>query len=312
MVFDKGRLSLYISHLIGFAMAKNSLGLVDGVFITEEYALEAFKSFYSTDTHTCEITSKKNGYVYSAVPISNKLITAKSVTINTKPMYGSMLRDQEGEELSDEEFWQNASGDNKVDVTKRIKSEDPTLGGEVIFEDETPLIDVEALPIIEGVEDQGDNSESYNELEDVDLSDLNDTNNNHHCIYCGDNCSGLQRDHVISMAWRGGSRHYGRGHTIPSCPECNSILGDKAIHSIMERAEYLVAGIAKRNKASLNAQFFTEEELEGLEPSLRREVIFGMQDKARVRRRINHASLVSNGYYTFQKVKGLLKQGRDI
>lgn len=294
-------------------MAKNLLGLVDGVFITKEYALEAFKSFYSSDTYICEIMPRNNGYIYCAVPISKKITSAKPASINTKPMYGCMLQDlDENEALSEEEFWLHARGDSKAKLSKRIDSEDPTLGEEEFFEDETPLIDVESLPIIEEVEDQKDHLEAYNELEDIDLSELNDTNNNHHCIYCGDNCSGLQRDHVVSMAWRGGSRHYGKGHTVPSCPECNSILGDKAIHSIMERAEYLVTGIAKRNKASLNAQFFTEEELQELDPLLRREVIFGMQDKARIQRRINYASLVANGFYNFKKIKGLMKQGKEI
>lgn len=292
-------------------MAKKIPGLVDGVFITKEDAIQAFKSFYSTDTHSCEITPRKNGYIYSAVPISNEIAIAKPAYINTKPMYGGMLQDQDQDEvLSEEEFWLHARGGSKEKASIDINNEDPMLGEEEIFEDETPLIDVETLPIIE--EDDKDNSEAYNELEDVDLSCLNDTNNNHHCIYCGDNCSGLQRDHVVSMAWRGGSRHYGKGHTVPSCPECNSILGDKAIHSIMERAEYLVTGIAKRNKSSLNAQFFTEEELEGLDPLLRREVIFGMQDKARIKRRINYASLVANGFYSFNKIKGLMKQGKEI
>lgn len=291
-------------------MAKKSLGLVDGVFITKEYALEAFKLFYSTDTHTCEITPRNKGYIYCAIPISKIITSAKPASINTKPMYGGMLHDQdENEILSEEEFWLHARGGSKAKFSKRINSGDPTLGEEEFFEDETPLIDVESLPVIE---DQKDHSEAYNELEDIDLSDLNDANNNHHCIYCGDNCSGLQRDHVVSMAWRGGSRHYGKGHTVPSCPECNSILGDKAIHSIMERAEYLITGIAKRNKASLNAQFFTEEELQELDPLLRREVIFGMQDKVRIKRRINHASLVANGFYSFQKIKGLIKQGKEI
>lgn len=296
-------------------MAKKIAGLVDGVFITKEYALEAFKSFYSTDTHTCEITPRKSGFIYCAVPISKKVTSAKPASLNTKPMYGSMLQDQEeaeDETLSDAEFWLYASGGNRAEIKKKVVIDDPTLGEEEIFEDETPLIDVETLPIIDEAEEQKDHSEAYNELEDVDLSDLNDTNNNHHCIYCGDNCSGLQRDHVVSMAWRGGSRHYGRGHTVPSCPECNSILGDRAIHSIMERAEYLVTGIAKRNKASLNAQVFTEEELLELDPSLRREVIYGMQDKARIKRRINYASLVANGFYSFHKMKGLMKQGKEI
>lgn len=290
-------------------MAKNPLGLVDGVFITKEYAIQAFEAFYSTDTYSCEITPRKNGYIYRAVPISKKITIAKPAYINTKPMYGGMLQDKV---LSEEEFWLHARGNSKEKGSKNINSEDPMLGEEEIFEDETPLIDVETFPIIEEVEDDKDSSDAYDELEDVDLSCLNDTNNNHHCIYCGDNCSGLHRDHVVSMAWRGGSRHYGRGHTVPSCPECNSILGDKSIHSIMERAEYLITGIAKRNKASLNAQFFTEDELQELDPLLRREVIFGMQDKARIKRRINYASLVANGYYSFQKIKGLMKQGKEI
>ena len=67
-----------------------------------------------------------------------------------------------------------------------------------------------------------------------------------------------------------------------------------------------------RTFPSLNAQFFTEEELQELDPLLRREVIFGMQDKARIKRRINYASLVANGFYSFQKIKGLMKQGKEI
>lgn len=46
---------------------------------------------------------------------------------------------------------------------------------------------------------------------------------------------------------------------VPCFPECNSILGNKAIHSVIERAAYLVDGIAKCNKIILNARSFTEE-----------------------------------------------------
>lgn len=292
-------------------MATKSAGLIDGVFITEDYAIEAFRKFYSEDTHICEIVEKKGGYIYHAKPLKSKVLMAIPANLNTKPMYGAMLKDKQSEELSDDDFWLYASGGIERTTKSDLSFNDPTFAVEEVFENEQPLIDVSLLPIVEDEAIETE-LEIYNEEEEVNLSELNETNSNHHCTYCGDNCSGLQRDHVVSMSWRGGSRHYGRGHTVPCCPECNTILGDKAIHSIIERAAYLVEGIANRNRTCLNAKYFTEKELLAFDDDFRREVIYSMQDKVRVKRRINYAYLVAGGYYTFGKMKSLVKQGKDV
>jgi len=132
------------------------------------------------------------------------------------------------------------------------------------------------------------------------------------CIYCGDYRSGIVRDHVVSVAWRGGVRHYDRRHTVPSCPQCNSLLGDKPLHNIADRAEFLVGAIEHHERRYLLTVDRTAEELAELDHFLAISVKTAMYEKAIALLRIEYAKQVAAGYYDYATIKHLVKQGRDI
>lgn len=132
------------------------------------------------------------------------------------------------------------------------------------------------------------------------------------CIYCGDHRSGIVRDHVVSVAWRGGVRHYDRRHTVPSCPQCNSLLGDKPLHNIADRAAFLVGAIEHHERRYLFTVDRTAEELAELDHFLSISVKSAMYEKAIALQRIEYAKQVAAGYYDYATIKHLVKQGRDI
>lgn len=132
------------------------------------------------------------------------------------------------------------------------------------------------------------------------------------CIYCGDYNSGIVRDHVVSVAWRGGKRHYDRRHTVPSCPQCNNLLGDKPLHNIADRAAFLVKAIERHERRFLNTVDRTAEELAELDHFLAMTLKNAMYEKALALQRIEYAKQVSAGYYDYATIKHLVKQGREI
>lgn len=132
------------------------------------------------------------------------------------------------------------------------------------------------------------------------------------CIYCGDYNSGIVRDHVVSVAWRGGKRHYDRRHTVPSCPQCNNLLGDKPLHNIADRAAFLVDAIERHERRYLNTVDRTTEELAELDHFLAMTLKSAMYEKALALQRIEYAKQVSAGYYDYATIKHLVKQGREI
>ncbi|NWK89387.1 HNH endonuclease [Raoultella terrigena] len=132
------------------------------------------------------------------------------------------------------------------------------------------------------------------------------------CIYCGDYNSGIVRDHIVSVAWRGGVRHYDRRHTVPSCPQCNNLLGDKPLHNIADRAAFLVGAIEHHERRYLSTVDRTAEELEELDHFLAISVKNAMYEKAIAIQRIEYVKQVAAGYYDYATIKHLVKQGRDI
>jgi 5-methylcytosine-specific restriction endonuclease McrA len=132
------------------------------------------------------------------------------------------------------------------------------------------------------------------------------------CIYCGDYNSGIVRDHVVSVAWRGGVRNYDRRHTVPSCPQCNNLLGDKPLHNVADRAAYLVSAIERHERRYLSTVDITDEELAELDHFLAVSIRSAMYEKAMALQRIEYAKQVAAGYYDYATIKHLVKQGKEI
>jgi len=115
------------------------------------------------------------------------------------------------------------------------------------------------------------------------------------CEYCGQRAWG--RDHVIPLAVTfSGKRkkgHRGVGVTVPCCHECNSILGDRPILTVQERAAFLVRAYRKHYQTLLKMPEWTDEELDDLQSSLRASILHALREQAVLKNRIAHLLLVS-------------------
>ena len=78
--------------------------------------------------------------------------------------------------------------------------------------------------------------------------------------------------------------------TVPSCRECNSILGNRLFQSIGDRAAYLVGRLESRYKKLLSTPSWTEDELAELGRTLRVDVEGALSEKKAVQNRIDHCA----------------------
>lgn len=282
-------------------------------FTTREQALEYFRRRYDEDKFSCTVNEILGGYAFIATPISQANI---DLTITEQQ---SIAKNP-----ATEGFRSSVSSRlyvAKKNVTKLsppassslLKAEKKPAKRTEIIEDE-PLPD-EAIKAVIASRAKRKKPVPYVREELTSTSTLNINQHNTdrpRCIYCGDYRSGIVRDHVVSVAWRGGVRHYDRRHTVPSCPQCNNLLGDKPLHNIADRAAFLVGAIEHHERRYLFAVDRTAEELAELDHFLAISVKSAMYEKAIASQRIEYAKQVAAGYYDYATIKHLVKQGRDI
>jgi len=103
------------------------------------------------------------------------------------------------------------------------------------------------------------------------------------CIYCGEASHCF--DHVIPRAYLSPAKRTGTepGFKVPSCNQCNSILGDRIFGSLVERKQFaherLKVKLAKWNQSVL----WDEEELSSVGHNLRSTIEIS-QAKTRIAR----------------------------
>jgi len=124
------------------------------------------------------------------------------------------------------------------------------------------------------------------------------------CFYCGDDSS-ITRDHVIPVSSGAGPRSYNSKDTIPCCSECNSLLGNKSLTTVEERACYLAERIAERYRSTLKAQEFSESELLQLGPRLKSTVQATLNHKKFIAARVSHCHKVAGASYDPAEVSHL-------
>lgn len=115
------------------------------------------------------------------------------------------------------------------------------------------------------------------------------------CTYCGV-IRASTLDHVVPISSFHSTRtrsSYARDKVIPSCSECNSLLGDVPFYTIGSRAGYLVTCYRERYKTQLAAKPWTEQELDQLEGDLKRAVGDPNQFRQKIQDRITHCEFVS-------------------
>lgn len=285
-------------------------------FHSKKQALEHFNSRYSEEEFICVIKFHEifNKYSYvvepgtltqnqTSHPAKEALSPTKTSSIKTNK---SMHYAHNQSRKSPSKFGPFSTDElleSKVNRGKRSKNE----GDE-------PLSD-EAIKAVIASRAKRKKPVPYvrEELSSTSTLNINQHDNDRpRCIYCGDYRSGIVRDHVVSVAWRGGVRHYDRRHTVPSCPQCNNLLGDKPLHNIADRAAFLVGAIEHYERRYLLTVDRTAEELAELDHFLAISVKTAMYEKAIALLRIEYAKQVAAGYYDYATVKHLVKQGRDI
>lgn len=87
-----------------------------------------------------------------------------------------------------------------------------------------------------------------------------------YCIYCGEIAEA--RDHVVPVSYSQTSRYYRRGTTVPSCAECNNLLGSISYHTVEERTQYLFKRYTEKFKDLLQLCLWSEAEINELGTNL--------------------------------------------
>lgn len=111
------------------------------------------------------------------------------------------------------------------------------------------------------------------------------------CFYCG-----LSHppdiDHTPPLSWAyalGPSWFFDRNVNlwlIPCCRECNSLLGDKPIHTAKDRKRFIAGRLEERYQEFLQHPKWTDDEIGELTGKLRKEMQKYMDDKRVMVRRI--------------------------
>lgn len=101
------------------------------------------------------------------------------------------------------------------------------------------------------------------------------------CVYCGRRAS--TKDHILPRNWTGESV---RSFTaiVPACGTCNSMLSDTLTPSINQRRAVAHARARRKYARLLNMPEWDEEQLHGVEGSLREYILDEVSKRAEVRR----------------------------
>lgn len=279
---------------------------------TQKQALDSFRRRYSEDEYTCTISKIIIGYVYVATPIakakaksnphSETPVSRREATVIRESFAAPAIKAKEPLAKVNS-FATAALSKAQTQVVKKTAKID-----------DKPTSD-EAIKAVIASRARRKKPVPYVREEFTSVSTLNinqhDTDRPR-CIYCGDYRSGIVRDHVVSVAWRGGVRHYDRSHIVPSCPQCNSLLGDKPLHNIADRAAFLIKAIAHHERKYLSTVDRTSEELAEMDHFLAISVKSALYEKGVALLRIEYAKQVAAGYYDYATIKHLVKQGKEL
>lgn len=88
----------------------------------------------------------------------------------------------------------------------------------------------------------------------------------HVCVYCGEPAD--SRDHLRSRGWTG-NRTRATVAVVPSCRECNSLIGDTFEHRVEGRREIVHKKLRAKNRSDLAVVLFGESDLAAMGPTLR-------------------------------------------
>lgn len=114
------------------------------------------------------------------------------------------------------------------------------------------------------------------------------------CIYCGSDSS-LIKEHVIPASFFGyRSSDSDKQWIVTACETCNLLAGSFTCFSIPEKTAYILTRYKMKYRKLLETPHWSEEELNGLDYTLRMSVIGALEAKSVLGLRIRHLESVSN------------------
>jgi len=114
------------------------------------------------------------------------------------------------------------------------------------------------------------------------------------CIYC-DSDSSLIKEHVIPASFFGyRCTDTDKQWIVTACETCNILAGSFTCFSIPEKAAYLVKRYKQKYRKLLATSYWSEEELNELDYTLRMSIIGALEAKSILGIKIRNLELVSN------------------
>jgi hypothetical protein len=114
------------------------------------------------------------------------------------------------------------------------------------------------------------------------------------CVYCG--LMAQSRDHVIPVSYDRVSRHlatWDKSEVVPACSECNSLLSNRWLPSVAERAGFIATRLPSRYRLELAFPNWSEDDLEGLSKRFRKQITAKMKVRDLLKARIEFARTIS-------------------
>lgn len=124
------------------------------------------------------------------------------------------------------------------------------------------------------------------------------------CFYCGDNTA-ITRDHVIPVSVSSETRSYNKKDVVPCCRECNSLLGNKLLLTVEDRAMYLAERLTKRYASTLRAFGYGKDEINTFGPTLKSMISANVNMKSYIVSRIDHCHKIAGSLYSDESVSHL-------
>lgn len=111
------------------------------------------------------------------------------------------------------------------------------------------------------------------------------------CIYCNEPAN--SRDHVVPRSYANElGQSFDKKNVVPSCKNCNAILGNKPYFTISERAGYIARRLYIKGTKLRRTAWTGEEAKKELDGKLRRKILGYIKAADKSARRVKHAELV--------------------
>jgi hypothetical protein len=124
------------------------------------------------------------------------------------------------------------------------------------------------------------------------------------CIYCAD-IGNIRHHYKESVANSGKKRSYRVNEVLPTCTECNALLGSKN-PSYEECCYFLHNKVSKRHKSIISMPDWNEDELEELDGHLKFQIKASLTMKKIHQQRLENLIENAQSNTTYEDIKNIL------